>query len=302
MLLPLLHGSASGSFWTSWYLNPPVFFGLLAAAIGYGLALRQIKRSGHRMPPNWQPYCFYTGLLIVAISLLGPFDTFNDELFLMHMSQHLLLMQIAAPLLLLGRPAQIILRAISPRHSGPVIKKVVRPRPVRLLLTVMTAPLVVTLLFNGNMMFWHIPDLYIAALESDLVHEIEHMTFLGFSLLFWWPIIEPIPRHHKMKPIWALGSVFISMLVGIALGSIITLADSVLYDYYLGSAQVWGINPLEDQQYGGLIMWVGGGLVYLVVLFVMLISIMGTGDDPQAQPAESAADRPETPSPITEPA
>jgi cytochrome c oxidase assembly factor CtaG len=97
-------------------------------------------------------------------------------------------------------------------------------------------------------------------------------------LLYWWAIIEPVPRHHKLRTGFALGSIFLSMLVAEALGAIMTLDGSVLYPFYNETRPLWGLSQLADQQYAGLLMWVGGGLLYLVILFAILIRSFGHDD------------------------
>ena len=275
MFLPILHGTVNGPFLAAWNFSPPVMIGVLLAAFGYYLAWRQLNLVGRSTPPAWQVACYYSGLVIVVIALLGPIDTFNDELFFLHMAQHLALMQVAAPLILLGRPVQLALRAISVKRSGPVLKKVLRPRAVRTVLTLISAPLFATAAYNANLVMWHVPSLYDAALRNTHVHDLEHLMFFGFALLFWWPIIDPVPRHHKMARHWAIAAIFMTMVVGIGIGAILTLSPSVIYPYYLGTAKPWGLSPLVDQQIGGLIMWVGGGFIYLFILIGLLISVLG---------------------------
>ncbi len=288
MLLPLLHGTVTGPFLLAWDFSPPIVIGLLVGAIGYYLALHKLQQDNRSTPPTWQVLSYYGGLLAVAVALLGPLDTFNDELFFMHMLQHLALMQVAAPLILLGRPVQLALKAISVKRSGPILKTVLRRRPVRTALTLITTPLFAVLAYNANLVSWHVPGFYDAALRSDAIHEIEHLLFFGFALLFWWPIIDPVPRHHKMEKHWAIAAIFVTMVVGIGIGAILTLAPSVIYPFYLGTDKPWGLTPLADQQIGGLIMWVGGGFLYMLVLIGLLVSALGFEDEsiPSVRPAD----------------
>lgn len=289
MLLPILHGTVNGPFLAAWDFSPPIVIGLLLGAVGYYLALRRVKLVGRPAPSSWQILCYYSGLLTVAIALLGPIDTFNDELFLLHMLQHLALMQVAAPLILLGRPVQLALKAISVKRSGPVLKTILRPRSVRTALILITAPLFATFAYNANLVMWHIPRFYDGALQNETIHELEHLMFFGFALLFWWPIIDPVPRHHKMARHWAIAAVFVTMVVGIAIGAILTLSPSVIYPFYSGTENPWGLTPLVDQQIGGVIMWVGGGFLYLLILIGMLVSALGGFEDestPAARPGE----------------
>ncbi|HET7037919.1 MAG TPA: cytochrome c oxidase assembly protein [Thermomicrobiaceae bacterium] len=284
MIFPLLHANAAvkGPFLAAWSFDPLVTFCILLAGFAYGLGLQRVRQQERRAIATYQIVAFYAGLAVLALALLGPLDTYNDELFSMHMLQHLALMQIAAPLLLLGRPVQLALRAIAPRRSGPVLKAVFRRHWVRWALGALTAPLIATLLYNLNLVLWHVPAFYTAALQSEHIHELEHALFFGFALLFWWPIIDPVPRHHKAQPAWALASIFASMLFGIGLGALLTLANSEIYPTYLSTPKPWGLSPLDDQQIGGLVMWVGGGFLYMGILIALLIRTFGTGEDSEA--------------------
>lgn len=270
MILPILHGGGGGPFLTSWNVEPAVAAGLVLAAGAYAIALRRTRETGRPVPPQWQVVAYYGGLVSVLIALLGPLDTFNDEYFFLHMLQHLVLMQVAAPLILLGRPVQVFLRGLAPRYEKPILRAVLRPRGTRWALTLLSTPLVGFVLFNASMIVWHIPAFYDAALVNDRVHDLEHLSFFATGLLFWWPIIDPVPRHHKAPVPWALGMIFFSMLIGSALGAVLTLASGVIYPFYLTAANPWGISALTDQQIGGLIMWVGGGLIYMGILLGML--------------------------------
>ena len=289
MLVPLLHFTpVSRPFLLSWSIDPTVMTGLVLAAAVYGIAWRRIQLSGRRKVPLSYPLSYYSGLLAIAVALLGPFDVYNEESLLMHMSQHLLLLQIAPPLIWLGRPVQLILQAVSPRRSGPVLRAVLRRRWVRILLTFVSHPLVAFLGFNVAVIFWHVPKMYDLALSHQFIHELEHISFLSGALLYWWSIIEPVPRHHKLRIGFALGSIFLTGMVAEALGAILSLDGSILYPFYTQTQPLWGISQLADQQYAGLLMWVGGGMLYLVIIFGILIRSLGH-EDYQASVASVAS-------------
>lgn len=276
MSLPLLHiGNYDGPLLLAWNFDPFVTISLIVTAVAYYWALRRVREAGRYEHPNWQVLCFYAGLLTVALALLGPFDMYNDDVFTFHMIQHMILIQATAPLLLFGRPVQLALHAISPKDSGPVLRTVLRPRGVRWVLTFLTNPIVAFFLFNGAIVLWHFPQFYDAAIVNETIHVIEHMTFLSVALFYWWPMIDPIPRHHKMKRTWAVISVFFAMMISSnGLGAILTLADSVIYSPYLANPNPFGWSPHVDQQIGGLLMWVVGGLLWLFVALGIIIRIL----------------------------
>lgn len=275
-VLPLLHvsGSSNRPFLVSWNADPLLLGVLLLSAFGYALALRHLQRSGRRMPPNRQLAAFAGGMFSLTVALLGPFDTFNDDLFLIHMLQHITLMLIAAPLLVLGRPVHLALQAIPPRHSGPVVRSVLRRRSVRTALSILTNAGVVFLVFNVNLVVWHLPAIYTAALRNNTLHLVEHIAFFSTSLLFWWVIIDPIPRHHRLDPHVAILVLFTTGAVGELLGLALTLALRILYPFYAGTTNPWGLTPLADQRLSGLIMLVSGTVVYFGAIFWFLSRVV----------------------------
>jgi putative membrane protein len=270
----LLHGYFDGPFLLAWSFDPWITTGLLLAVAVYWWAWRAVRATGERVPPSWYAWSYAGGMAALAFSLLGPLETYNENLFSLHMAQHLIIMQIAAPLLLLGRPVQLILRAMPPRKTKTTIGFLFGRNTTRYAILGVTAPITAFILFNGNMGFWHFPTFYDAAVRDGWVHHLQHALFAGFAMLYWWTIIDPVPRHHRLPELWAMGSVFLSMMIGSVIGAIITLSESVLYPFYLEAANPWGWSPLVDQQVGGLIMWVGSGMLYFAVLFVLVIQLL----------------------------
>ncbi|MCX7623534.1 MAG: cytochrome c oxidase assembly protein [Thermomicrobium sp.] len=269
MVLPVLHVCPSCPSVLGITLYPPALLLVLVPTIAYAIALRRLRRSGRAVPPSW-PAAFFAGMVSALVALAGPLDTWNDELLTMHMAQHLVLIQITAPLLLLGRPVQVFLRALPPHRAGAIVRFVLRPAWVRRLLRVLTAPLVATALANLALVIWHFPALYERAVREQWVHDLQHLSFFGTALLFWWPIIDPVPRHQRVSGLWASLMVFVTAVVSTIVGAILTLADDVLYAPYRYAAMPWGFTPQVDQQVAGLLMWIGGGTLYVVVILVLL--------------------------------
>ncbi len=268
-----LHTGSGGSVLTSWTFVSHIAIGCLIAGIAYGLGIWMIRRRHRRGLAAWRILLFYLGLYAVALALIGPLDTWNDDLFSIHMLQHLLLMMVAAPCLLLGRPVQVALQALPARYSGRAFGWLVRPRSVRWTLGILTAPVVVFFIYNVNLVAWHLPDVYDLALRNDLIHELEHVAFFCTALLFWWIIIDPVPRHHKISPHWLFGLAFATCMVGSTLAAGLTLSTRVLYPTYLTTENPWGLSPLTDQHIGGGIMWISGA-VYFGILFGIIYSMV----------------------------
>jgi cytochrome c oxidase assembly factor CtaG len=290
MSQPVLHSSTSGSFLTSWAPDPLLINLLALAALAYALGLRAAARRGRRRPARGRIAAFYGGLAATAVALLGPLDTWNDELFFIHMLQHLVLMIIAAPLLLLGRPVQVALQALPPARSGALIGTLFRRDGPRQAATLLAHPLTVFTLYNLNLALWHLPRMYVAALESELVHELEHLAFFGTALLFWWVIIDPVPRHHRASAHWQFWMCFGTCMIGGLVAAALTLANRVLYPFYLDAGRPWGLSAQADQQLGGGIMWISGAL-YFVLMFAMLVRMVSPGASAPNRTAGSAHSR-----------
>jgi cytochrome c oxidase assembly factor CtaG len=267
----LLHIPAPDEAWSAaWHLDPVVAALLGGAGVGYLLAYRAERAAGRTVPPGWAVGAFLAGLASLAFALLGPPDHFAAVSFAAHMVQHLLLTLVAPPLLLLGRPVQLLLQRLGPRYARPLLLPTLgRPR-VRLLLAALTQPLTVLLLFNGSLLLWHHPALYQAALRDQTVHELEHASFFWTALLFWWVLIEPLPRRHRLSPTATLLVLFASWMLSDLLGAALTLAREPLYPLYAEAQSPWGLSPAADQRLGGLIMWVGGGGLFTALLIGFL--------------------------------
>ena len=240
-----------------------ILAGLVAAAIAYAAGLRRLWRAGPGAPTGWQAAAFAAGLATVAIALCSPLDTLAGGLFVAHMAQHMLLVMVAAPLLVLGAPGLPLAVALAPdwrRRLGRL-----RHRPaVRAARDLLTRPLVAWAIHVGTLWAWHLPGPYQAALASDTLHAAEHASFLATAVLFWWVVLSRTGRH-RLAPGFAVLYLFAAALQGSALGALLTLAPAPLYPLQAAAAPPWGPAPLADQQLAGLVMWVPADLIYLGV-------------------------------------
>lgn len=268
-LVPVLQGTADGPFLLAWELNIPLIALILAAGWGYRFALRRARERGYHAHPRWYTASFYAGLTTLAIALLGPLDVYSDQLFSLHMAQHVMLIQATVPLLLLGRPVLLLLKALPPSRRGAILRPIVRLFKTFPSLHSL-APLVAAIIFNITIVVWHFPEMYGAALKNDFVHSVMHFSFFGAGLLFWWGIIAPVPRKQRSRTIWVLISIVITMIVGKLLGGILTLSTDAVYSYYDSVERPWGVTVMVDQQLAGLVMILGGGLYFGIVLFVLI--------------------------------
>ena len=258
------------TFLISWNWRPDVLFVLLALGTAYTIGWTRLRKRGARIARPWRLGVYLAGLGTVALALLSPIDTFGSLLFLMHMVQHELLIMVAAPLLLLGDPLPASLWALPRRPRRAVRRLLGRGAPVRRALWAATWMPVAWGLFVVTLWGWHLPAAYEAALRNELLHDLEHLTFFGTALLFWWPIINPAPRLHGHIA-YGLRILYIILATfqNAALGFAIAVPERVLYPFYTAAPRLWGLSPLYDQAFGGGIMS-EGGMMFLIPLLVLV--------------------------------
>lgn len=254
-------------------LDPGVLLALVITGMAYAWGVRSLWRAAGRDRGIrvGQAVSFAAGWMLLALALLPPLDPMADRLFAAHMMQHLVLMTLAPPLLLLGKPV-LAVTWLLPRVTRRASRWVERwPAPVRRIRLLLLAPLAVLVLHNAAIWIWHLPALYDAALTSDPVHALEHLSFFGTALLLWWVALAP-GAGRRTRLATGLLLVFGTALSTGILGAVLTFAPRVWYPAQGQGAQVWHLSPLEDQQLAGLIMWVPGGLLYVVAAAGLFIA------------------------------
>jgi putative membrane protein len=253
----------------AWNFNPLI----VAAVVGTWWLYRRGARGLGRVDASQQSM-FGLGLTFVAVAMLSPLDAMGGVLASAHMVQHLLLMMVAAPLIALGRPGEILVLGI-PRGGRKRLGRLRRTLRLTPSLTRRIAhPGLVWFAFAGVFWVWHFPVLYEAALTSDLVHALEHLSFLAVAVPFWAMVLRAPARMRGL----AVLAIFAAALQGTVLAALLTFSRSSWYPFYQATVPAWGLTPLEDQQLAGVIMWVAGGLLYLaagLTLFASWIAASG---------------------------
>jgi len=251
-------------FWlTQWNLEPSI---LIGTALITGLYLYAIGPLRKRQFPNeqimtGQTFAFLSGVLIMFLALVSPLDELGDSyLFSAHMVQHLCLTILGPPLLLLGTPEWMV----KPVLQNKVIFKVAK---------VLTYPVVAFVLYNADFWLWHAPPLYNATLENQTIHILEHLTFIVFGLLYWWPIFSPSKDLPRLPFGGQILYLFVSGMPSVLLGAGLTFSPP-LYAPYIAAPRIWGISAATDQQLGGLIMWIPVSIFYIVIMSVIFIRWM----------------------------
>ena len=247
---------------TTWGLEPVVLIGLALSAWLYWRGVRRLWREstaglGVR---KWEAACYAGGWFALFVALVSPLHPMGSVLFSAHMTQHEVLMLVAAPLLVLGRPLIAFIWAL-PIAWRRKVGRVGKLRWAETSWRTITNPFAAWAIHAAALWAWHAPALFQATLKSELVHTIQHLSFLVSALLFWWALIHG--RHGLMGYGAAVLYMFTTSVHSGALGAMLTFASSLWYPAYSDTTGSWGLTPLEDQQLGGLIMWVPAGLVYL---------------------------------------
>lgn len=215
-------------------------------------------------------------------ALLTPVDALAHDLFSVHMVQHMLLVAVAAPLLLLGAPIRPILRGMPRGWRRGIVRPIARNAAVRGALHLLTHPLVAGALYVGGLYAWHVPLLYDAALRDEAVHVAEHLWFTVTALLFWSCVIDPEPFRSRLP--YAARIVYL-LLAGAGqntiLGGLLAFSTRLLYRSYEGRPERYGLDAVLDQRIGGAIMWVPGDLIFLSAASVSFFLWLATEEREQ---------------------
>jgi putative membrane protein len=243
----------------SWSLHPSVLIGTGFLGALYFWGIGPLRRRHGLGPPaaRWQILSFCAAMLVLLLSLNGPVHDLSDYyLFSVHMLQHLALTLLFPPLLLAGIPGWLL----RPLLVRPGILTVAR---------FLTRPWVAALVFSVSIAVWHIGAYYDLMMRNHEVHIATHLMFMATATLMWWPVMSPVPELPRLPP--GLGMLYL-FLVGIPMqivAALITFADEVLYPWYATAPRMWGLSPLDDQQLGGLLMWIPGNLWLFAAIGVL---------------------------------
>jgi putative membrane protein len=251
-----------------WSWPPFVVIPLLLTAAVYSIGVVKMLRRRHAATVFVRPILWFAlGWISLVIALDSPLHELGEQLFWAHMTQHEILMLVSAPLLVLGRPLVPFLWALSPawrdRAAG-----IGRLQAVKTIWSTLSAPLSAWLLSALALWVWHLPSLFDQTLKNDWIHAAQHTTFLVTALVFWWPLVN-------RTPLFGYGGsvvyVFTTILHTSLLGALLTFAPRPWYSSYARTAPAWHLTALEDQQLGGLIMWIPAGTLLLIVALALLV-------------------------------
>lgn len=252
-----------------WELAPTIVAPLVVAGALYAAGAGRLWRATRigRGVSGWQAISFGAGWVVLALALVSPLHEASERSFAAHMIQHELLMVVAAPLLVLGRPVVAMLWALPPRLRASC-GRLSRRRGWRAGWRQLTEPWHAWVLHGAAIWVWHAPRLFQQTLTSDAVHAAQHASFIGSALLFWWTLIHA--RRRGMTDGVAVLYLFTTAVHTGALGALLTFSRTLWYPAYATTGGMWGLGPLEDQQLAGLIMWIPATASYMIAGLLLL--------------------------------
>ena len=262
------------TLWNEW--SPPFTLDvvIVLSCVFYVRGWLALQRSSRGLISSGRLAAFLAGMFSLWFAIGSPLSAFDEASLTVHMVQHILLMLVVPPLVLLRAPALPFLHGLPQWFVKAVLGPFLRWSPVQAIGRFLTHPMVCWILAAVALIAWHVPAAFELALRSDFWHEIEHVCFLSTSFLFWWPVVQPFPseaRWHRWTiPLY----LFLGMLPSGALGAFLSFCDRVLYPSYLHSTPIFQISPLADQVFAGALMWVVGTFVCLGPAFAITVQLL----------------------------
>jgi putative membrane protein len=281
-------GDAFQSVLGDWSLPVGVTVAIALTGLVYlrgWLALRKTRPGQFTMS---RLLSFLAGLACLWLAIGSPLDAFADVLLSAHMIEHLILMSVVPPLVLLGFPVVPLLRGLPRVVRISVAGPLLRIKALRRLGHELVRTRVAWLLMNGAFLGWHVPAAYDFALEHEGWHDFEHICFLGTSLLFWWCIVRPWPSSQRLQS-WSLLLYLLGAdVVNTGLSAFLSFCNRTVYPFYVVHANPFGIDPLTDQILGAVIMWVFGSLAFLIPAAAIAFLLLEPGRHRKGLTAVSA--------------
>ena len=254
----------------SWSFEPGLIVSLAALVWVYLRGRRDLAIDLPERYPTWRAVAFVAGAVTLYVALASPLDAFAGLLLQVHMTQHLLLMLVAPPLLWLGAPQLPLLRGLPDVVRRDGLSPFLAWHGLHRVVDVLTHPLVGWIAFVTTMWAWHVPWLYEAAIADPFLHEIEHFSFFFAALLFWFPVVQPYPSRPRWSR-WAMVPYLVlADLQSTLFAALLAFSDRVLYPLYERAPRLGGIGALEDQATAAAIMWVPGSIALLVPVVLIV--------------------------------
>ena len=254
----------------AWNWNPLPTLLLLMVAYLYLNGLNNWRRPSHPIS-RWQRASFFTGLFVIFIALQSPVANLAEHLLSFHQLQHFLLRMLGPLLVLLGAPLTPMLRGLPPWALQGFVKPTVRYPLARAIYEKLTNPVITSVIFMGTLYLWQVPGAFNLALRNEFVHAIMHMTMMSSGFIFYWAVIDPAPRRSRVH--YGVRVLYLGLIVipNTLLGAVITFSRGIIYTEYENVYQPFDISLLTDQQLGGLLLWVPGDMMSILVAGIVMI-------------------------------
>jgi putative membrane protein len=266
----------------SWSYPSGFTLALMVVALVYLRGWYELRNALPHLVPVWRLAAFMSGVLSLWVAVGSPVAGMDHQLLTVHMVQHLLLMTVAAPLILLGAPVIVLIQSLPKHFRRNIVAPLLRCSPVHSAGRLLTHPAFCWIASTVTVIGWHVPALFKLGMQSEGWHRVEHANFLAAGLLFWWPVVQPWPSLARW-PRWSVPLyLFLATLPCDALSGLLTFCNRVVYPHYLSAHRLIDIFPLRDQESAGALMWVWVTFAYLVPAAVVTIQMLS----PRRRPAE----------------
>ncbi len=253
----------------SWSCPVGLTFAMVLAAFLYLRGWLRLHSASVNAIPSWRAGSFFLGLFLIWFAVGSPLAAFDEELLTVHMVQHLLLMTVAPPLILVGAPVMPLLHALPRKFLQSILGPLFRSHTMQRIGRVLSRPAFCWLAAAAALLGWHVPAAFTLGLQSEAWHAVEHACFLGSGFLFWWPVVQPWPSVPRW-PRWSmLVYLFLATLPCDILSAFLVFCERVVYAGYLSTPKHFGFSALEDQQCAGALMWTCVTMVYLLAAAIL---------------------------------
>ena len=254
----------------AWNWNPLATLLLLMAAYVYLNGLNNWHRPSHPIS-RWQRASFFTGLFLIFIALQSPLDNLSEHMLSFHQLQHFILRMLAPLLVLLGAPLTPMLRGLPLWFLQGWVRPTVRNPLARAIYEKLTNPVITVVIFMGVLYLWQFPGGFNLALRNEFIHAIMHMTMMSYGFIIYWAVIDPAPRRSRVH--YGVRVLYLGLIVlpNTILGAVITFSRGIIYTGYEDVYQPFNMSLLTDQQIGGLLLWVPGDMMSILVAGIVMI-------------------------------
>jgi putative membrane protein len=236
------------------------------AYIGYRRRAQTLASHG-RPVPAWREWCFIGGLIVLLAALSPPVDSWSDKVFAAHMAQHLFIGDVAALLLVLGM-------------NGPMMQPILHIKVIDRL-RFLANPIPAISVWAINFYVWHLPFMYRAAYDNDLIHALQHLSFLVFGAIMWMPLFGPLPKPAWFGSLGKLGYIIGVRLLGTLLGNVFIWSGTIFYKFYAAGEARGHISPLTDQSVAGVVMMLEQSILTICLFCWLFLRAAAEGEEKQ---------------------